>query len=77
MNNPLQWFSNLVIQTGGLALLVVYALLPIIPFYFLFKAAIRQYKKHRRRQWAREILNHPEYSKDELYRSIAEDALIY
>lgn len=77
MNNPLEWFAGLVIQTGGLALLVAYGLLPIIPFYFLLKAAIRQYKKHRRRQWAREILNHPLYSKDELYSSIAKDALIY
>jgi len=77
MNNPLQWFGALVVQTGGLALLVVYGLLPVIPFYFLGKAAIKQYRKHRRRKWAREILSHPVLSRNELYRSIAEDALIY
>ena len=77
MDNPLQWFAGLVIQTGGLALLVAYGLLPIIPFYFLFKAAIKQYRKRKRRRWAREILNHPIHSKNELYSSIAKDALIY
>ena len=77
MTNPLQWFGALVIQTGGLALLVAYGLLPLVPFYFLGKAAIRQYQKRKRRKWAREILSHPVLSRNKLYRSIAEDALVY
>ena len=39
--------------------------------------AIKQYRKHRRRKWAREILSNPVLSQNELYRSIAEDALVY
>ena len=77
MESVFHSFARLVVFTGGLALLVVYALFPVFLVYLIGSVCIKRYKKYRRRQWAKSILADPVLSKNELYRSIAEDALIY
>ena len=79
MREVLEGLASVVVKTGGAALLVVPALLPVLLVYGGLQSAGRSLwssgTRRKRIALARQILSRPRYPGDELYRDIAESAL--
>lgn len=72
-------FHVLVERTGGVALLVLYPLIPLLLVYGGLQAAGRSLwsagTRRKRHAMAREILSRARYPGDNFYREVAETAL--
>ena len=75
MKELLESFGVIVIKTGGLALLVVYPLLPLLLLYAGLQAAGRSLwssgTRRKRQEFLQQILDAPRKPGDEYYREIA------
>lgn len=79
MREILEGFANAVIKTGGVALLVLPALIPALLVYGGLQAVGRSLwssgTRRKRIAWAKQILSRPRFPGDEFYRDIAETTL--
>ena len=81
MGELLKSFSTVVVKTGGLALLVIYPLIPFILICIVLGTAVHKLQQGteriRRRKLASEILSAPRTDWDEFYREIARTILLH
>ena len=75
MKEQLESFGVIVVKTGGLALLVVYPLIPLLLLYAGLQAAGRSLwssgTRRKQQEFFQKILDAPEKPGDEYYREIA------
>lgn len=81
MKEFLESFGVIVLKTGGVALLVVFPLIPFLMAYAGLQAVGRSLwssgVRRKRRKLSKEILSAPRFDGDEFYRDIAKTTLRY